>query len=74
MNTQLLKVDSLTTRFYTEDGVVTAVDGNSFDLEEAETLGIVGESGSGKTVTVLSIMRLIEEPGEIESGTIFFSG
>ena len=74
MNTQLLKVDSLTTRFYTEDGVVTAVDGNSFDLEEAETLGIVGESGSGKTVTVLSIMRLIEEPGEIESGTILYRG
>ena len=74
MNTKLLKVDSLTTRFYTEDGVVTAVDGNSFDLEEAETLGIVGESGSGKTVTVLSIMRLIEEPGEIEEGTILYRG
>jgi len=74
MNSELLQVENLTTRFYTEDGVVNAVDGNSFKLQEAETMGIVGESGSGKTVTVLSIMRLIENPGRIEQGSILYRG
>jgi oligopeptide/dipeptide ABC transporter ATP-binding protein len=68
----LLEVDKLVTRFYTEEGVVKAVDGSSFYLEEGETLGIVGESGSGKTVTALSVMRLIENPGRIERGRILF--
>ncbi|MBS3814668.1 ABC transporter ATP-binding protein [Candidatus Bipolaricaulota bacterium] len=68
----LLDVDNLVTRFYTEEGVVRAVDGNSFDLYTAETVGIVGESGSGKTVTMLSVMGLIENPGRIESGTILY--
>jgi oligopeptide/dipeptide ABC transporter ATP-binding protein len=70
----LLRVEGLVTRFYTEEGVVKAVDGNSFHLEENEALGVVGESGSGKTVTALSIMRLIEAPGRIEAGRILFRG
>ena len=74
MNSELLAVKDLVTRFHTEDGVVEAVSGNSFTLKEKETLGIVGESGSGKTVTVLSIMGLIENPGRIESGTILYKG
>jgi oligopeptide/dipeptide ABC transporter ATP-binding protein len=74
MSVPLLKIDHLVTRFYTEEGVVKAVDGNSFHLEEGETLGIVGESGSGKTVTALSVMRLIENPGKIEDGSILFRG
>lgn len=74
MSVPLLKIDHLVTRFYTEEGVVKAVDGNSFHLEERETLGIVGESGSGKTVTALSVMRLIENPGKIEDGSILFRG
>ncbi len=74
MSMPLLKIDHLVTRFYTEEGVVKAVDGNSFHLEEGETFGIVGESGSGKTVTALSVMRLIENPGKIENGSILFRG
>ncbi len=72
--TELLRVENLVTRFYTDEGVVKAVDGNSFHLLENEALGVVGESGSGKTVTALSIMRLIENPGRIEKGRIIFRG
>ncbi|MGD2177225.1 MAG: ABC transporter ATP-binding protein [Anaerolineae bacterium] len=71
---RLLEIRDLVTRFHTEDGVVHAVDGNSLHLDAGETLGIVGESGSGKTVTALSIMGLIENPGRIESGSIRFYG
>ena len=53
----LLQVKDLKTQFFTQDGVVNAVNGVSFDLDEGETLGIVGESGCGKSVTALSIMR-----------------
>ena len=74
MNVPLLEIEHLVTRFYTEEGVVKAVDGNFLHLAEGETLGIVGESGSGKTVTALSVMRLIENPGRIESGRILFRG
>ncbi len=74
MKDKLLEVNNLVTRFFTEQGVVRAVDGNSFHLFPGETLGIVGESGSGKTVTALSIMRLIENPGEIMEGTVTFQG
>jgi oligopeptide/dipeptide ABC transporter ATP-binding protein len=74
MNERLLEINDLITRFYTEEGVVRAVDGNSFYLEGRETLGIVGESGSGKTVTALSVMQLIENPGRIEKGRILFQG
>lgn len=71
---RLLAIQDLVTRFHTEEGVVKAVDGNSLYLDAGETLGIVGESGSGKTVTALSIMGLIENPGRIESGSILFRG
>jgi len=71
----LLEVKNLTTRFYTEDGVVHAVNGISYTLEEGETLGVVGESGCGKTVHALSIMRLIPQPpGKIETGEVWFDG
>lgn len=71
---KLLQVEKLVTRFYTELGVVKAVDGNSLSLHPGEALGVVGESGSGKTVTALSVMRLIENPGRIEGGRILFRG
>ncbi len=74
-NEKILTVNNLKTYFQTEDGVVKAVDGISFELKRGETLGIVGESGSGKSVTNLSIMRLIPEPpGKIVDGTINFDG
>ncbi len=71
----ILSVDGLKTYFRTEDGVVKAVDGITFELKKGETLGIVGESGSGKSVTNLSVMRLIPEPpGRIEGGSVIFDG
>ena len=72
--TPLLEVRNLKTYFYTEDGVVHAVDGVDFYVNSGEVLGIVGESGCGKSVTSLSIMRLISAPGKIEAGEIFFEG
>ena len=75
MGDVLLEVRDLKTHFYTEDGVVPAVDGVSFSLNRGETLGIVGESGSGKSVTSLSVMRLIPYPaGKIIDGEILFEG
>ena len=74
-NGHILTVNNLKTYFQTEDGVVKAVDGITFELAKGETLGIVGESGSGKSVTNLSIMRLIPEPpGKIVEGDIIFDG
>jgi oligopeptide transport system ATP-binding protein len=71
----LLEVSGLETRFYTDDGVVQAVNRVSWEVNEGETLGIVGESGCGKTVSVLSILRLIPQPpGKIESGEVMFEG
>ena len=71
----LLEVKALKTHFFTMDGVVKAVDGVSYDLEEGETLGLVGESGCGKSVSALSVMRLIQNPpGEIISGEILLDG
>jgi len=71
----LLDVRDLRTQFVTQDGVVNAVNGVSFELDEGETLGIVGESGCGKSVTMLSIMRLIPQPpGKISAGQILFHG
>jgi peptide/nickel transport system ATP-binding protein len=70
----LLDVEGLRTYFYTEDGVVKAVDGVDFRIKRGQTLGIVGESGCGKSVTSLSIMRLISAPGKIVEGRITFDG
>ncbi len=70
----LLEVENLTVNFFTDEGVVTAVDDLSFRMNRGEKFGVVGESGAGKSVTALSVMRLIEEPGRIESGTIRFDG
>jgi oligopeptide/dipeptide ABC transporter ATP-binding protein len=70
----LIWVKELRTSFHTEYGVVRAVDGVSLYLHKGESLGIVGESGSGKTVTAMSIMGLIENPGRIEGGRILFRG
>lgn len=71
----ILQVKDLRTYFYTDAGVVKAVDGMSFDLHQGETLGIVGESGSGKSVTNLSVIDLIQSPpGKIESGEVLFRG
>jgi len=71
----LLEVNNLTTRFYTQDGVVHAVNGISYELNEGETLGIVGESGCGKTVSMLSILRLIPQPpGKVVAGEAIFNG
>ncbi len=70
-----LEVRDLVTRFYTLDGVVHAVNGVSFDLDEGETLAIVGESGSGKSVTMMSLLGLIPTPpGKIEQGEAIFHG
>lgn len=70
----LLEVRNLKTYFYTEDGVVRAVDGVNFEVRPGEVLGIVGESGCGKSVTSLSIMRLIAPPGKIAEGEIILNG
>jgi oligopeptide/dipeptide ABC transporter ATP-binding protein len=70
----LLEVHNLKTYFYTEDGVVKAVDGVDFTVGRGEVLGLVGESGCGKSVTSLSIMRLIGIPGKVVEGEIIFEG
>ena len=71
----LLSVRNLKTYFYTDEGVVKAVDGLTYTLHKGETLGIVGESGCGKSVHALSVMRLIPQPpGKIVEGEITFDG
>ena len=70
----LLEIRNLKTYFYTEDGVVRAVDGVDIEVYPGEVLGIVGESGCGKSVTSLSIMRLIGQPGKIIEGEILYEG
>ncbi len=69
---KLLEIINLKTNFYTEEGVVKAVDGVSFDIYEDEVLGLVGETGCGKSVTALSILRLVRAPGKIIDGVIRF--
>lgn len=72
---QLLEIKNLKVHFNTLDGVVNAVNGVNLSVQEGKTLGIVGESGCGKSVTVLSILRLIQEPpGKIAGGEIIFRG
>lgn len=70
----LLKVENLKTQFKTEGGVVKAVDGISYHIDEQEIIGLVGESGCGKSVSQLSVMRLISAPGEIVGGKVIFEG
>ncbi|NHJ21901.1 MAG: ABC transporter ATP-binding protein [Candidatus Lokiarchaeota archaeon] len=73
-NDVLLRVNGLKTQFFTEEGVVKAVDGVSFNIFQDEVLGLVGETGCGKSVTALSILRLVRDPGKIIEGKIFFDG
>ncbi len=70
----LLIVKDLHTYFFTQEGIVKAVDGVSFTINHDEILGLVGETGCGKSVTALSLLKLIRSPGEIVSGEIFFDG
>jgi len=71
----LLQIRDLKTYFFTDDGVVKAVDGISYDVQPGEIVGLVGESGCGKTVSALSILRLIPEPpGKIVGGEMIFEG
>ena len=73
MARRLLEVNNLTTHFFTSDGVVKAVDGINYHVDEGEILGIVGESGCGKSVSALSLMRLVADPpGKIVDGEVTF--
>ncbi len=73
--TALLEVKGLKTQFLTDDGLVKAVDGISYDVHEGETLGLVGESGCGKSVSALSLMNLIPNPpGKVVAGEVLFEG
>lgn len=70
---EILQVNDLSTYFFTDKGIVKAVDGISFSLKEGKTLGVVGESGCGKSVTAFSILNLVEHPGRIVAGSIKFN-
>ncbi len=74
MTQPLLQIEDLTVHFHTDEGTVEAVDGIQLLVPSGEIVGVVGESGSGKSVTALSILRLIREPGRIIRGTIRFAG
>ena len=72
-NKNILEIDNLHTYFFTDQGVVKAVNGVSFNIPKGATVGIVGESGCGKSVTSMSVMRLLQGPqGQIYSGSIRF--
>src|SRR5215210_4265637 len=68
----LISIRNLKTYFYPDEGIVKAVDGASFDIPRGKTVGIVGESGCGKSVTARSILRIVERPGRIDEGQIFW--
>jgi len=70
----ILEVKDLKTYFYTEEGIVRAIEEASFEIREDEVLGLVGETGCGKSVTARSIIGLIERPGKIEKGEVIFQG
>ncbi len=74
MSEPMLKINNLETSFYTHVGEVRAIRDVSFSMNKGEVLGIVGESGSGKSTILMSIMRLLQKPGIIKSGEIFFQG
>jgi oligopeptide/dipeptide ABC transporter ATP-binding protein len=74
MAERLLEVNNLKVSFRTEDGIVRAVDGVSFTVDEGEVVGIVGESGSGKSVSMMSVMRLITDPNVMYEGEIVYKG
>ena len=67
-----MRIEDLSTSFYTKEGEVKAVNGINLSLYEKSILGVVGESGSGKSATALSAMRLIPQPGVIKSGSVYF--
>jgi len=72
---KLLEIENLRTQFFIGEGIVKAVDGISYDVDEGETIAVVGESGCGKSVSALSILRLIPwPPGRIVGGSIRFQG
>ena len=71
----ILKVENIATRFRTQEGLVHAVNGISFELKKGELLGVVGESGAGKSVTMMSLLKLLPiPPAEIVSGKAKFEG
>jgi oligopeptide/dipeptide ABC transporter ATP-binding protein len=70
----ILRVEDLRTYFYTEEGVVKALENVSFEIKKGEVLGLVGETGCGKTVTALSVLQIIRDPGIIEAGRIYYKG
>jgi peptide/nickel transport system ATP-binding protein len=71
---EILQVNNLETQFFTESGLVKAVDGVSYHIDEQEIVGLVGESGCGKSVSQLSVLQLISTPGKIVGGEIIFDG
>jgi oligopeptide/dipeptide ABC transporter ATP-binding protein len=70
----LLRIEGLRTHFFTNDGVVRAVDGVDLEVRQGETLGLVGESGCGKSITALTVMRLLSRPGRAVAGRVMFNG